>query len=40
MMMIPLPLRFVLLVVSGWVNRQQQEVIEYLQAENRVLHEL
>ena len=32
-------LRFFLLLVSGWVNRQQQEVIEYLQVENRVLRE-
>jgi putative transposase len=39
MMTTPLPLRFVMLVVSGWVNRQQQEVIEYLLAENRVLRQ-
>ena len=25
--------------VSGWVNRGQQQVIEYLVEENRVLHE-
>ena len=25
--------------VAGWVNRHQQEVIEYLQEENRVLRE-
>jgi hypothetical protein len=28
---------FLLLLVSGWVNRQQQAVIDYLLAENRVL---
>ena len=25
--------------VAGWVNRHQQDVIEYLQEENRVLRE-
>ena len=29
--------QFLLLVVAGWVNRQQQDVIDYLQEENRVL---
>ena len=29
--------QFLLLVVTGWVNRQQQDVIDYLQEENRVL---
>ena len=32
-------LQLLLLTVSGWVNRHQQCVIEYLQAENRVLRE-
>ena len=32
-------IRFLLLTVSGWVNRQQQEVLEYLVEENRVLKE-
>ncbi|MHC4392763.1 MAG: integrase core domain-containing protein [Planctomycetota bacterium] len=32
-------LQFLLLIVSGWVNRRQQDVIEYLKAENRVLRE-
>lgn len=32
-------LHFVLLVFSGWVNRQQQDVIHYLREENRVLRE-
>ena len=29
--------QFLLLVLTGWVNRQQQDVIDYLQEENRVL---
>ena len=33
------PLQVPLLTVSGWVNRHQQEVIEYLVEENRVLKE-
>ena len=28
---------FLLLVLAGWVNRQQQDVIDYLREENRVL---
>ena len=28
--------QFLLLVLAGWVNRQQQDVIDYLQEENRV----
>ena len=31
------PLAFILLVFSGWINRQQQDVIGYLLEENRVL---
>jgi putative transposase len=31
------PLRTLLLVASGWVNRQQQDTIAYLVEENRVL---
>src|SRR5262249_19850932 len=31
------PLAFVVLLVAGWVNRQQQAVIAYLLEENRVL---
>ncbi len=34
-----LPLQFLILIFAGWVNRGQQDVIEYLQAENRVLRE-
>jgi hypothetical protein len=30
------PLRFVLIVLAGWMNQQQREVIDYLQEENRV----
>lgn len=30
-------LQFWVMVVAGWVGRHQQEVIEYLQAENRLL---
>ena len=32
-------LNFLLLTVSGWVNRRQLKVIEYLREENRVLRE-
>jgi hypothetical protein len=34
---LPRPLTFLLLLVSGWVNRQQQDVIDYLREENRVI---
>jgi hypothetical protein len=34
---LPPPLAFFVLLFSGWVNRQQQAVIEYLLEENRVL---
>ena len=30
------PLQFLLLVFSGWVNREQQAVIDYLREENAV----
>jgi putative transposase len=32
-------LQFILFTLAGWVNRHQQEVIEYLQAENQALRE-
>jgi len=32
-------LSFLLMVVSGWVHRHQLTVIEFLQAENRLLKE-
>lgn len=35
----PFALRFVMLVFAGWVSRRQQEAIEYLLEENRVLAE-
>jgi transposase InsO family protein len=34
------PLGFMVLCVAGWMNRNQQDVIEYLQEEVRVLQEL
>src|SRR5262245_37314261 len=34
---LPPPLTFFLLLFSGWVNRQQQAIIDYLLEENRVL---
>lgn len=37
MVPVPPPLAFVLLLFSGWVNRHQQAVINYLLEENRVL---
>lgn len=36
-MRMPLPLHFLMVTFAGWVSRQQQAVIEYLQAENEVL---
>jgi putative transposase len=33
------PWQFSLLILAGWVNRQQQDAIEYLLTENRVLRE-
>jgi len=34
-----LPLQFLILIFAGWVNRHQQDVIDYLQEENRALRE-
>ena len=34
-----LQLQFLMLIFAGWVNRSQQDVIEYLQEENRALRE-
>jgi hypothetical protein len=31
--------QLLILVVAGWMNRQQQDVIDYLQEENRVLRQ-
>jgi transposase InsO family protein len=34
-----LPLQFLMMLFAGWVNRHQQDVIEYLQEENRALRD-
>ena len=31
--------RFIVLAIAGWMNRQQQDAIDYLKQENRVLRE-
>jgi putative transposase len=33
------PFRFLLIAVSGWINQQQLQLIDYLREENRVLRE-
>jgi putative transposase len=33
------PLRFLVVALAGWINQQQRDVIDYLQAENRVLRQ-
>jgi len=33
------PLRLLLISLAGYLNQQQQDVIDYLQEENRVLRE-
>lgn len=33
------PFQFLVIVLAGWMNQQQQYVIEYLREENRVLRE-
>ena len=33
------PWHFILVVLAGWVHREQLKVIEYLRAENRALRE-
>jgi putative transposase len=32
------PFRLLLFAVAGWMNHQQQQVIDYLREENRILH--
>jgi len=32
-------LQFLALTVAGWLNRHQEDVIDYLQEENRILRE-
>ena len=31
------PWKFLLITVAGWINRHQQDVIDYLVEENRIL---
>ena len=33
------PLQFFVVALAGWIHQQQRDVIDYLQAENRVLRE-
>ena len=33
------PFRLLLISLAGWLNQQQQDIIDYLQEENRVLQE-
>ena len=33
------PFQFVVIVLAGWMNQRQQNVIEYLREENRILRE-
>lgn len=33
------PLRFVDVALAGWLNQQQQDIIDYLREENKVLQE-
>jgi hypothetical protein len=35
----PYLLQFLLMTIAGWFNRKQQDAIEYLKEENRVLRE-
>ena len=35
----PDALQFLVLTVAGWVNRRQEDLIDYLREENRVLRE-
>jgi putative transposase len=37
--MVPLAIRFLVFILVGWVSRQEQDVIEYLNAGNRALRE-
>ena len=39
MAVLPPHLRLLLLMFSGWVNREQNDAIEYLKEENKVLRE-
>jgi len=33
------PFQFLVIVLAGWMNERQQNVIEYLREENRVMRE-
>ena len=33
------PFQFLLIAIAGWMNQRQQQAIEYLREENRVLRE-
>jgi len=33
------PWTFIAVTIAGWMNRQQQQVIEYLRTENQILRE-
>ena len=33
------PMGMLLMMLAGWVNRHQQDVIEYLKEENKILRE-
>jgi putative transposase len=33
------PWQLLLAILAGWINRHQQEVIEYLRTENQILKE-
>jgi putative transposase len=33
------PWQLFLLILAGWINHREQEIIEYLRTENRVLRE-
>ena len=37
---LPFPVRFLILALAGWLNRHQQDAVEYLREENRVLREM
>ena len=35
----PPALHFLVLILAGWVNRHQEDLIDYLREENRILRE-
>ena len=39
MTQMPIALQFLFLAFAAWVNRQQQDVIDYLQEDNRVMRD-